>query len=52
MRFCSAYGEVSVGIALAVVGSHDFLEISVNQGNASKTLNLKIEDSVGILQRR
>jgi len=52
MRFCSAYSEVTVGTVLAVVGSHDFLEISVNQRNASKTLNLKIGDSVGILQRR
>ena len=48
MRFCSAYGEVSTRTPLVIVGSHDFLEISINQGNASKTLNLKIGDSFNI----
>jgi hypothetical protein len=48
MRFCSAYGEAPAGTALSIVGSHDFLEISINQGNASKTLNLKIRDSFSI----
>lgn len=48
MRFCSAYGEVPARTPLVIVGSHDFLEISINQGNASKTFNLKIGDSFSI----
>ena len=48
MRFCSAYAEVSPRTPLVSVGSHEFLEISVNQGNASKKLNLKVGDSLGI----
>ncbi len=48
VRFCSAYGEVPARTPLAIVGSHDFLEISVNQGNASKTLNLEIGDLLSI----
>ena len=48
MRSCSAYGEVPSGTPLVIVGSHDFLEISINQGNASKTLNLRTGDSFSI----
>jgi len=48
MRFCSAYGEVPARTPLVIIGSHDFLEISINQGNASKTLNLEIGDSFSI----
>jgi len=51
IRFCSAYGDVPARTPLAIVGSHDFLEISVNQGNASKTLNLNIGDSFRICFR-
>jgi len=51
VRFCSAYGEVPAKTPLVIVGSHDFLEISVNQGNASKTLNLKIGDSFSVYLR-
>jgi len=51
IRFCSAYSEVPVRTPLVIVGSHNFLEISINQGNASKTLNLKIGDSISIYFR-
>jgi len=37
IRLCSAYGEVSMGEALAVVGSHGFLEFSVNLGDAAES---------------
>ncbi len=46
LRFCSAYGEVEVGEPLALIGSHGFLEISVNQGDASKDFGLKIGDKI------
>jgi len=49
LKFCSTYGEVPVGKSLALIGSHDFLEISVNQGNASQKLGAKVGDTVAVL---
>ena len=46
IRFGSTYGEVKAKTALALIGSHDFLEIAVNQGNASEWFNSKIGDNV------
>lgn len=48
LRFCSAYGEAHLGEVLAIVGSHDFLEISVNQGNAAKRFKAKSGDSIRV----
>lgn len=48
VRFCSAYGEVPTKTPLAIVGSHGFLEISINQENVSKTLNLEIGGSFSV----
>jgi S-adenosylmethionine hydrolase len=45
LQFCSAYGEVPVGTVLAIVGSSDFLEVAVNKGSASRTLNATVGDS-------
>jgi hypothetical protein len=50
VRFCSTYGDVSVGQPLALLGSHDFLEFSVNQENAAKKFRVKIGDSVRLLR--
>lgn len=46
LKFCSAYGEVPVKAPLALIGSSDFLEVSVNQGNASEAFKVKIGDSI------
>ncbi len=46
LKLCSAYGDVSLGEALTIIGSHDFLEVSVNQGNAAKKFRTKGGDSV------
>jgi S-adenosylmethionine hydrolase len=46
IRFGSAYGEVKAKTALALIGSHDFLEITVNQSSASKRFKSKIGDDV------
>jgi len=43
-RLCRAYGEVAEGKPLAIIGSHDFLEFSVNLGDASKFFGLKVGD--------
>jgi len=50
LKFCSTYGEVSVGKSLALIGSHDFLEISANQGNASKKFGARVGDTVAVLR--
>jgi S-adenosylmethionine hydrolase len=50
LRFCSAYGDVHAKEPLALVGSHDFLEFSVNQGNAAKKFKVKVGDSVRLLR--
>jgi len=41
-----AYGEAAHKGAVALIGSHDFLEIAVNQGNAAKTFGARIGDCV------
>jgi S-adenosylmethionine hydrolase len=45
LNFCSAYGEVSSGTALVLVGGSGFLEVAVNQSSASKLLRAKVGDS-------
>jgi hypothetical protein len=49
LKLCSAYGEVPTKKPLGIIGSSDFLEISVNQGNASKVFKAEIGDSVRVL---
>jgi S-adenosylmethionine hydrolase len=49
LKFCSAYGEAKIGKPLVLIGSHDFLEISVNQGNASKKFRTKAGDVVTVV---
>jgi len=46
LKLCSAYGEVPAETALAIIGSGDFLEISINQGSASRTFKVKNGDPV------
>lgn len=40
------YGKVAPGAALALVGSHGFVEIAVNQGSAQQMLALKVGDRI------
>ncbi|ASJ09683.1 hydroxide adenosyltransferase [Thermococcus siculi] len=42
------YGQVKPGELLALPGSHDYLEIAVNQGSAAERLGLKVEDEVRV----
>jgi hypothetical protein len=46
MKFCKAYGEVVAQEPVALIGSHNFLELSVNQGNASRVFKAKSGDKV------
>jgi S-adenosylmethionine hydrolase len=45
LLFCSAYGEVPAGTPLALICSSNFLEVAVNQGNASRIFKAKVGDT-------
>jgi hypothetical protein len=45
------YGEAAAGAALALVGSHGFIEIAVNQGSAQQRFGLKVGDRILITQK-
>jgi S-adenosylmethionine hydrolase len=46
LKLCRAYVEVEPHKSLAIIGSHNFLEIAVNQGNAAETFEIKPGDEV------
>jgi S-adenosylmethionine hydrolase len=46
LKLCKAYAEVEFQEPLAIIGSHGFLEISVNQGNAARQFNVRVGDKV------
>ena len=46
LKLCKAYGDVEKQQALAIIGSHNFLEISVNQGSAANALKVGAGDEV------
>lgn len=46
LKLCKSYASVKLGEPLAIIGSHNFLEISVNQGNASERFNVKVGDKI------
>ncbi len=48
LKLCSAYGEVPPKKAMTIIGSSDFLEISVNQGDASRRFGVKIGDAIKV----
>jgi S-adenosylmethionine hydrolase len=49
LKLCKAYEEVEKQKALAIVGSHNFLEISVNQGNAAEKFKVKSGDEIALI---
>lgn len=46
LNLCKAYGDVEKQQLLAIIGSHNLLEISVNQGSASNLLNAETGDKI------
>lgn len=44
--FRRAYGFAKTGEYVCVIGSYNFLEISINQGNAAKKLGLKVGNKI------
>jgi len=46
LKLCKAYSEVKAQQPLAIIGSHNFLEISMNQGNAAENFQTRVGDKV------
>jgi hypothetical protein len=46
LKLCKAYAEAKPQKPLAIIGSHNFLEISINQGNAAQNFKAKIGDKI------
>jgi len=46
LKLCKAYGEVGAQKPLAILGSHNFLEISITQGNAAENFQTRVGDKV------
>ncbi|MEM2341082.1 MAG: SAM-dependent chlorinase/fluorinase [Candidatus Bathyarchaeia archaeon] len=46
LKLCSAYSEAEINMPLLIVGSADFLEISVNRGNASKFFGVRTDEKI------
>jgi S-adenosylmethionine hydrolase len=48
LKFCRTYAEVEKQEAVSIVGSHSFLEISVNQGSAADKFKVKSGDRIAL----
>lgn len=46
LRFCKTYGEVKPQEPLALIGSNNYLEIAINQGNAAAEFATKPGDKI------
>jgi S-adenosyl-L-methionine hydrolase (adenosine-forming) len=46
---CETYSNVQVGEALALVGSHGWVEIAINSGNAHTQLQINWQDTLHVL---
>lgn len=46
LKLCKAYAEAEAQKLLAIIGSHNFLEISLNMGSAAQAFKVKVGDTV------
>jgi len=46
LKFCKAYAETKPREPLALIGSHNYLEIAINQGNAADKFKIKLGDKI------
>ncbi len=46
LRAVRTYGDADIGEAIVLIGSHGYLEIAINSGNAQTQLRLKIGDPI------
>ncbi len=49
LKLCKAYGEAEPQEPLALIGSHGFLEIALNQGSAAEKFQTKPGDKIKLL---
>jgi hypothetical protein len=48
LKLCKTYSDVKPQEPLAIIGSHNLLEISINQGNAAEAFSIKEGDKIAI----
>ncbi|MCX8154195.1 MAG: S-adenosyl-l-methionine hydroxide adenosyltransferase family protein [Candidatus Bathyarchaeota archaeon] len=48
LPLCQAYGEARLQEPLALIGSHGFLEIAINQGSAAHKFKVKAGDKIAV----
>jgi S-adenosylmethionine hydrolase len=48
LKLCKAYGEAPPREPLALIGSHNYLEVAINQGNAAAELKTKPGDKIKV----
>ena len=48
---CETYADVEVGDAIALIGSHGWVEIAINSGNAQLQLQMQLGDAVEVFLR-
>ncbi|QMS88669.1 SAM-dependent chlorinase/fluorinase [Nostoc edaphicum CCNP1411] len=46
---CETYSDVKVGEIIALVGSHGWVEIAINRGNAHSQLQINLQDALQVL---
>jgi S-adenosylmethionine hydrolase len=46
---CETYSDVGIGKAIALVGSHGWIEIAVNSGNAHSHLQINLQGTVKVI---
>jgi len=46
LKFCKAYSDVQLNQPLIIIGSGDFLELSINQGDAAKFFGIDVGDKI------
>ena len=50
LKLCKAYGEAKPQEPLALIGSHKYLEIAINQGNAAEKFKVSPGDKIQLSQ--
>jgi len=48
LTLCLAYGDVPIDEPLSIIGGSDFLEVAINQGNASQKFNIGVGSPVHV----
>lgn len=48
---CKTYSDVGVGEAIAIVGSHGWIEIAINSGNAHLQLQISLQDTLEVMSQ-